>query len=38
MVRLDWQQAPGGVGLDPSAADDLTSPNQLHPVHASTQL
>ncbi len=26
--------APGWVGLDPSAANDITSPNQLHPVHA----
>ena len=37
----DWsawtggEPAPGWVGLDPSAADDITSPNQLRPVHAS---
>ena len=27
--------APCWVGLDPSAPDDITSPNQLRPVHAS---
>ncbi|KAI2508011.1 hypothetical protein MHU86_6418 [Fragilaria crotonensis] len=41
LSRDDWsawtggKPAPGWVGLDPSAADDITSPNQLRPVHAS---
>lgn len=41
LSRDDWsawtggKPAPGWVGLDPSAADDLTSPNQFRPVHAS---
>ena len=40
LPRDDWsawtggKPAPGWVGLDPSAADDFTSPNQLRPVHA----
>ena len=40
LSRDDWsawtggKPAPGWVGLDPSAARDLTSPNQLRPVHA----
>ncbi|KAI2493992.1 hypothetical protein MHU86_20523 [Fragilaria crotonensis] len=41
LSRDDWsawtggKPAPGWVGLDPSTADDITSPNQLRPVHAS---
>jgi hypothetical protein len=41
LSKDDWsawtgsKPAPGWVGLDPSAADDLTLPNQLCPVHAS---
>jgi hypothetical protein len=41
LPRNDWsawtggKPAPGWVGVDPSAADDITSPNQLRPVHAS---
>ena len=41
LSKDDWSAWTGGkpalgwVGLDRSAADDLTSPNQLRPVHAS---
>ena len=41
LSRDDWsawtggKPAPGWVGLDPSAANDITSPNHLRPVHAS---
>ena len=41
LSKDDWsawtsgKPAPGWVGLDPSAADNITSPNQLRPVHAS---
>jgi Zinc knuckle len=41
LSKDDWSAWTGGkpasgwTGLDPSAADELTSPNQLRPVHAS---
>ena len=42
LSKDNWSAWTGGkpltgwIGLDPSASDELTSPNQLRPVHAGT--